>query len=315
MTDAIFASMRAQMVPSEHAQAALQARLAQTPRKEKKPMLKYIAAAACAALVLTAYPAYETLRPQPPLHNYVTVEGSAAITTQKEGTEDLGGKTGGGPDALTGVIDVPATPQEMEWAMTAYETLMARFEADYGPGQYPDWYGGAYLDDHVGLVVNVLHQTEDDKPLLLSIQDMAGSDKIAFGEAKYSLNALNTLQEQVVEKMTEWKLLSGCRVDERNNRLDLTLTEKTDEALAYLARLDPTNDAIYVQIGERAATTDILPGGAYIDTAAPAVSHAIDPNAAPASTEPDIAAVEPQIENLPQELPQAKQPAIVENGN
>ena len=40
-------------------------------------------------------------------------------------------------------------------AIMAYQNLMDRFKADYGPDKYPEWYGGAYIDERAGLVVNI----------------------------------------------------------------------------------------------------------------------------------------------------------------
>ena len=68
----LFASMQGQLKPSPQARAALEARLAQPVKKRPAPW-KYGAVAACAALVLAAWPIYRVLSPA--LHAVVPDQG------------------------------------------------------------------------------------------------------------------------------------------------------------------------------------------------------------------------------------------------
>ena len=68
----LFASMQGQLKPSPQARAALEARLAQPVKKRPAPW-KYGAVAACAALVLAAWPIYRVLSPA--LHAVVPGQG------------------------------------------------------------------------------------------------------------------------------------------------------------------------------------------------------------------------------------------------
>ena len=61
MNKELFASMRAQTVPSGAARAALEEKLA-APRKRRVPMARYAAIAACAAVILAAPRAYNLIR-------------------------------------------------------------------------------------------------------------------------------------------------------------------------------------------------------------------------------------------------------------
>ena len=76
MNNAIFASMKRQMIPSPAAQASLWERLEGEfiqPQKERQVMKRWkpLALAACAALVLCGFPAYNALKPQEvKLHSY-----------------------------------------------------------------------------------------------------------------------------------------------------------------------------------------------------------------------------------------------------
>lgn len=63
MNRELFASMRSQMKPSPEARAALRKKLAQgAPARKPAPCRRYIAAAACLALVIAAVPAHRYLK-------------------------------------------------------------------------------------------------------------------------------------------------------------------------------------------------------------------------------------------------------------
>lgn len=179
-------------------------------------------------------------------------------------------------------------------AIAAYQNLMARFEADYGPDAYPAWYGGAYIDGHGGLIVNIVDaysREGDDKALCLQIQDWAGSDQVGFGSSRYGLGELRRLQDEAFRSMSELGLAVGCGVNEQTGQVELTLSSVTDEALRRLAELDPADDAILVLAGQVPA----VDGGAE----EPAVSHAIQPGGVVPADEDGAIAWEPQDPQMP----------------
>lgn len=366
-------SMKQQLVPSLEVRKALEEKLSAAPSKKRVPYQKYIAMAACAALLITAYPIYRLTRTQAepdaqPRHSYTLihagtggnmdaaewgvvtentqpavipapnpndggvavgtapVEGDMDVMMTPEELEDmllqygvtpqeLEGKrlsstwalwwryvheNGGqvtldgleeflnqdenkmwvvevqdwwtqhaqGPNGAIavepgGLPDVQAAPEpflvDQAQALAQYAALFDRFEAEYGPRQYPEWYGGAWLDnsfdDRVARLVVLVVQKYDSKELCLQIQDWAGGE-LMFTTCKYSLSYLRNLQEQVSDEMHRLGLLAGCGVDEQLNRLELILTEVTDEALIYLAQLDPEDDAIDVKVGPAGVWTN-----------------------------------------------------------
>jgi hypothetical protein len=244
--------------------------LAQASSRPRRAWWKYVSLVACAALVIAAYPVYRTLHPPvQPLHSYVTIENeSFSTTTTTEATEDSGDDT-----AVAGAIEskdnIEISPENtptsdipvQERALNAYYNLMDYFQSHYGSDNYPDWYGGAYLDGSE-LVVNIVssYGTEskaltESKDLFLQIYDWAGDDRISFGETAYSLSYLRQLQDSVDDAMLSLGLDFGSGVNEETGQLELTLSQITDEALAILAQLDPKDDAILVQVGGVSTTT------------------------------------------------------------
>lgn len=332
MNKALISSMKAQLTPSPQAVAALTVRLEQeTAPRKAFPWGRCVAVAACAALLLAAYPVYQTLNPAPRLHSYVTAEGGmiANRTTSIEGgLVDRG--TGAAPAPNTG--DLLTTGNEgdaavQEEAMMAYENLMARFQAEYGDG-YPDWYGGSYIatpetegsgaDLSGVLTVNLVRPYGETKDVAIQVYEWADSYAVIFGDCKYSYSYLRDLRKQV-EALSRLKELSswGCGVDEMLNQVTLDVPEVDDALLADLAKLDPDDDAILVRVSGMMTTLGdevqrpIVPAGDQpLDGedqvtgedkgVAPSVSSDIDAPAGtyPSQTEDAQQAKEPAIEDL-----------------
>ena len=187
--------------------------------------------------------------------------------------EGLAVNTGEAPEMPGGAFAGDA-PDQGE-AVAAYQNLLARFEADYGPGRYPEWYGGAYIDEHGGLVVNIVERLEPEgKELFWQIQDWAGTDRVAFGSSTLSLDQLRELQDRVLAVMDELGLSAGCGINEEMGRVELTLEEVNNAALWMLAELDPAGTAILVIVARSAALDAPAEEPA---AAAPSVSHTIQP--------------------------------------
>ena len=163
-------------------------------------------------------------------------------------------------------------------AIMAYQNLMDRFKADYGPDKYPEWYGGAYIDERAGLVVNIAQGYEPEgKELFFQIQEWAGSDRVSFGSSRESLNYLRFLQDRALAAMEELGLAAGCGINEETGMVELTLPEADEEALWQLARLDPAN-SILVIVAQTAATDGLAEEPVQ---EAPSVSHIIQPGGTP----------------------------------
>lgn len=203
------------------------------------------------------------------------------------------------------VGDAPA----QEEALQAIDKLAPHIRS------HPDWYGGAYIDSAGTLIVCLVEsQDPGDKSLELQVLEWTGNDRVGFTSGKYSLGYLLDLQKKVCDALYyDLGLGFSCGTNEELNRLELTLPEVTDEALVLLAELDPDDDAIYVQVGQRVSLEDTAGED-------PAVHHVVPGGTtAPVPEDDNLIADEPyydgahyDVENLPEELPQKKQPAFVE---
>ena len=232
---------------------------------------------------------------------------SLKVFSQKE----LYVHTGALPAPNTGDLPGGAYVGDVPVQMGAedYQKLMDRFN-----GQYPDWYGGAYLDQSGRLVVQLVESKDPaDKSLELQVLDWTGSDQVMFSSCKYSLAHLTELMDQLNalpdKDMKCGDVMAVWGIDEKANRIELTLTQVYDPILVVLAELDPDDDAIYVQVGQRASTDVAVKEGEE------PVSYDVMPGGATVPDDEDLIAEEPwydgaHYDTLPADLPQQKLPAF-----
>ncbi len=306
MNKELFDSMQQQMTPSPQVRAALREKLAQLPKKRGAPWIKYGAAAACAALILCAYPAFQTMQEmtQSPLHSYVMLDGATDYVKENTATSDRGSGVGGYHPTVPNTGDLPnETYTEGDTAqgeaVHAYQKLMAHFS-----GELPDWYGGAYLNDS-GYMTVLLVSSKDpgDKSLELQVLDWVDNGPVVFDSAKYSLAHLKGLMDRLNElPETDPKcgeIMAGWGIDEERNQIQLTLTEVSDHILSVLADLDPEDDAILVKAGQRVSFD--LGGEAPVstDSVETPVSHDVIPGGATVPDD-DLIADEPWAEPIPE---------------
>ncbi len=233
---------------------------------------------------------------------------SLKVFSQKELYVHTGALPAPNTGDLPGGAYIGDAPSQEE-ALNAYEELMDRFN-----GVYPDWYGGAYIDSSGWLVVQLVEDKDPaDKSLELQVLDWTGSDQVMFSSCKYSLAQLKELMDQLNalpgQDMKFRDVMAGWGIDEKANRIELTLTQVYDPLLVVLAELDPDDDAIYVQVGQRASTdVDIKEGEEP-------VSYDVMPGGATVPDDEDLIAEEPwydgaHYDTLPADLPQQKLPAF-----
>ena len=65
---------------------------------------------------------------------------------------------------------------------------------------YPDYYGGGYLDDNKGFVINI---TEPEEKVRTNFECIIPLDNITFKQAKYSYSTLLSKQKELTAKMKE----------------------------------------------------------------------------------------------------------------
>lgn len=237
---------------------------------------------------------------------------SLKVFSQKELYVHTGALPAPNTGDLPGGAYIGDAPSQEE-ALNAYEELLDRFN-----GVYPDWYGGAYIDSSGWLVVQLVESKDPaDKSLELQVLDWTGSDQVMFSSCKYSLAQLTGLMDQLNalpdadpkcrEVMASWG------IDEEHNRIELTLTEVNGHVLAVLCRMDPEDDAIYVQVGQRVSMDIANDKPSVIPEGEEPVSYDIMPGGATVPDDEDLIAEEPWYDGAHydvEDLPQQKLPAF-----
>lgn len=161
------------------------------------------------------------------------------IFSQKElnapGGELPGGATVGG--------DVP-----VQAGAEAYDRLMEGMGMMEENAEYPDWYGGAYIDASGGLTVLLVEDKDPgDKSLELQVLEWTGDAGVAFSSAKYSYAYLRGLMDQLDEQLSPLVKEGSWWINTTDNCIDVDILFPVDiKILTLLAELDPSDDAIRV---------------------------------------------------------------------
>lgn len=235
------------------------------------------ACAACAALILGAYPLYRAANP--PLHDSALVDKKEALTEEGAGlfkapfeeiqdgpTADsrvdeappvLGAPTapgdasgwtdkGGGPGTESAGAQGWAEDVPVQEAALWYDAFLSA----YWQEENPEWYGGAWIAGDQLLAVAIVDGFRTPE-LEAEIQEAAGEEAVLqFSTVKYSLSFLNSLMEPAALALDGLDLFAGAWVDRMSNCLSIDIygTSIPDNVLAALAHLDPDGDAIRVQV-------------------------------------------------------------------
>lgn len=276
------------------------------------------ACAACAALVLAAYPVYRTINPPPqPLHEYTVVErggapdmqgtikapaGDTEVPVPAPAPAPSGGYTGGDADSDDENIyhDVPGQDAPVQEAAQAQSDGLRKGlggQGGYGPETYPDWFGGAWIDNgyypEAKLRVAIVDGFRTAE-LEAQIQEWC-SGGVVFQDVKYSREYLFALQGRVVDTITDRGLQCGIGVDMDANCVGVDIFGETipDAVLAGLARLDPDGDAIRVRVFTGAPSI----AGELVKGPAPE-EPAVDPDDPPDACPTPIDGSEPAMEDF-----------------
>lgn len=291
------------------------------------------ACAACAALVLAAYPVYRAVNP--PLHDFTLMEGGGAMNTLgDEKAPAIGGGAGaytegedkGGEDIDGAEYGIPGQEAAVdEEAANQYTGLLRGLggQGGYEPETYPDWYGGAWIDHGGGpdtsawLTVSIVDGFRTAE-LEAQIKEWCGGESgIVFKDAKYSLAHLYAIQDPAVEAVVGGGGATSCgvgvNVEENTLDIDVYGESISKEVLVRLGQLDPRGDAIRVRLFTGSITNfgDELYIGDEQSMKGPAPGGKTEPVFDGARVESNEETGQParQIEDLP-EPRQDKQPDL-----
>ncbi|MCI8808134.1 MAG: hypothetical protein HFG47_08290 [Lachnospiraceae bacterium] len=241
----------------------------------------FVACAACAALVLAAWPMaameadQKDAAPEAPgLHAYIVMEGASGAQERSEAAPKAPAE-GAAPDYAAdrdGPVLGAAVPGdggemgkenaagggdgERYWsgerpvqeAALWYNTLLHSMRLE----DCPQWYGGAWIAGDRLLAVAVVDGFRTPE-LETQLQEAAGEGAVLrLSTVKYSMEFLNGLMEPAGQALEGTGLSCGIGVDVAANCLGVDLYGGSgsvpEGVLARLAHLDPDGDAIRVRV-------------------------------------------------------------------
>lgn len=269
----------------------------------------------------------ETLVQSPGLHPYFLIEGVQEVknTVSKDPPapfmvpygpvpEPIEGAGSSAPALAAGAEESIEDDAPMaEDAANQYDGLL-RGMGVYGSDAlavYPEWYGGAWLDEGC-LTVAIVYGFRTPELENQIVEWCGGTQKIIFTGAIYSQNRLDGLMQEMgrVFEELDCHIFSTYGVYVSDNCIHLDFFEVPgDEVLAALAELDPDGGAIFIQVftGRSIACTDETAKAPALADPTPelaSIEAGADPTAEPALVEADQGTVPAVISIAPEELPE-----------
>jgi streptogrisin B len=157
-----------------------------------------------------------------------------------------------------------------------YDKLMDSFEkTETDELIYPDYYGGAYINDNGNLVVcAVAENAKEQKAALKSIQEDVGSSDFEVKYVTYSYNAL----EEMMELLNEYKQNNpdsqitknsfGHYLSDRDNTIVVELSDVNDEMISLFQK----------EVTDSPMITFVNSGGQGVNCATPNSERGINNN-------------------------------------
>lgn len=161
--------------------------------------------------------------------------------------------------------------KKQQKACLAYEDLTKSFQKKMkkSADEYPDYYGGAYINDNDILTINV---TTDSTDIKEELQEVTQDQEVGFKKVKYEYSQLLDLYNMLGNKITDSQIadqVTGFYVDEVNNRIMVAMKD-----LSFVARFkEEISDSLMIAFeqGEEIdinATTKFKPGAQLVDDTA-----------------------------------------------
>lgn len=118
-------------------------------------------------------------------------------------------------------------------SMDEYRVLMNSFKDENNYINYPDYYGGAFLDDNGRLV---LQTADKSKAGIKCLQTAAGDDNIEIQAVPYSYNELLKVRDNLRDYFSNKSSLSfevkGWAIRNTTNKVNVYIEELTDEKIS-----------------------------------------------------------------------------------
>lgn len=142
----------------------------------------------------------------------------------------------------------PGFQENQSASVRQYNGLLDYYTKTYGDAQYPDYYGGAYIDEGSGKLIVLVTDMEAAK------EDLSGWNAPFedFQQCEYSYNQLEatrrTIMDQLMSLLEQGASIRGSAVDIKTGRVIIYVDELTEEG----------KEAILTLAGDARACVDVL---------------------------------------------------------
>lgn len=125
---------------------------------------------------------------------------------------------------------------------------------------YPDYYGGSYLNEDGELVVLVKPTATEEE--LHSLRDISENDELIYEAAEFSYSELCKMIHNAMEYVNSHKTedysndICSCSLNDKDNRIEVTIYNLTDKKIAYFRDKISDSDAFYFVNAEKNTYSD-----------------------------------------------------------
>ena len=104
-------------------------------------------------------------------------------------------------------------------ARKAYEEIVDSWIDESNTTQYPDDYGGCFIDDDYKLTVKLVNNSPELRKYILDV--VTNDSAVKFESTDISLSGLKTLQESATSELEKYDISSG--ISQRNSTVEITI--------------------------------------------------------------------------------------------
>lgn len=158
-------------------------------------------------------------------------------------------------ESIINRVDNPLKPDELE----DKDIGVKEQTKDNNTFDYPNYYGGKYVDKNENNVVLLCEDNEANRKSICNYLGITES-KTKFVKAKYSYNYLTELQAKISRAMLNKELpfVTSSALRDTTNNIVVTVTTNNKKDLNKIKQLDTIGGAIEIKYSENSASTKEL---------------------------------------------------------
>lgn len=158
-------------------------------------------------------------------------------------------------ESIINRVDNPLKPDELEDKDVGVKEQTTELQTT----DYPDYYGGKYVDKNGNNVILLCEDNETNRKLICAFLGITES-KTKFAKAKYSYNYLTELQSKISKAMAnkEFPFVTSSALVDTTNNIIVRVTTNNEKDWNKIKELDSIGGAIEIKYSENSANTEDL---------------------------------------------------------